>query len=347
LPKIVFISYSHSQSSVVDRLKRDLRQAGIQVWIDHENLEPGTPSWEQAIRTGIQASDIVLYMASPEALISNNVQGEIDVAQALHKLIIPLWIAGTEWVHAAPMAMSKAQYLDARGIAYATAVARLLERLGVPPQQSENYAPPIVAKSPVSPVPQPHAPQQAMASYSVTYPSSPSRTSPAKTIHAPRVHPLLIGGSFGLITGILNYGTDLLNHKVLNSANGWLGFLGTVLLPLIAVYLSGHYAGRYQRLNLAANPMVSAVRSVFSGTASGLTTGVLYVVMSLLTQRLDSIFGLSGSTNAYGASLSVLADIGGVIIWLVLGLLGGTIGGYFGDHLANQQIKKGAAVASR
>ena len=83
------------------------------------------------------------------------------------------------------------------------------------------------------------------------------------TIQAPKVHPLLIGGTYGLVAAIINYGTILLNKKTIGG-NGLVGFAGTVLLPLIALYLAGHYAGRHQRLNHSQTSVASAVQSVLS-----------------------------------------------------------------------------------
>jgi len=130
MSKTVFISYSHMQDMTVWQFKQDLKTAGVTVWIDHESLIRGTPSWEQAIRQAIQKSDAVLYMASPEALISEYAQGEIEIARSLTKSILPVWIAGDIWVNVAPMNMSKAQYIDARGKSYQLGLAQLLRQLG-------------------------------------------------------------------------------------------------------------------------------------------------------------------------------------------------------------------------
>ena len=50
----VFISYSRQDITFVKRLRNDLAQAGIPVWIDHEALQPGTGNWEKAIRAGFE-----------------------------------------------------------------------------------------------------------------------------------------------------------------------------------------------------------------------------------------------------------------------------------------------------
>ncbi len=41
-PARVFISYSSADSDIVNRLKQGLADAGVPVWLDHEQLTPGT-----------------------------------------------------------------------------------------------------------------------------------------------------------------------------------------------------------------------------------------------------------------------------------------------------------------
>jgi hypothetical protein len=97
MPKIVFLSYSHVDAKITEQLRHDLGEQGVQVWIDHEQLEPGTPDWDAVIRRGIKASDAVIYLASPDALASRSARGELEVASRFGKLIIPLWVAGDYW----------------------------------------------------------------------------------------------------------------------------------------------------------------------------------------------------------------------------------------------------------
>ena len=125
----VFISYSHANTTIIERFKQDLHHHDIEVWIDHESLTPGELSWEEAIRRGIRVADVVLYMASPEARLSRFVQGELDVAERESKLIIPIWVAGEHWVDVVPMIMSKMQHIDAR-TNYPVALQQLLKSLG-------------------------------------------------------------------------------------------------------------------------------------------------------------------------------------------------------------------------
>ena len=48
----VFISYVRENQLEVDRLADDLRNAGVDVWLDREQIAPGR-RWQRAIRTAI------------------------------------------------------------------------------------------------------------------------------------------------------------------------------------------------------------------------------------------------------------------------------------------------------
>ena len=105
----VFISYSNTNALIAQQLRQRLGSAGIFVWIDHERLTPGTPDWEEAIRKGIQASDALVYLASPRARESSYVKSELLLAQRYGRRILPLWIQGTHWIDAAPLFIGATQ----------------------------------------------------------------------------------------------------------------------------------------------------------------------------------------------------------------------------------------------
>jgi hypothetical protein len=162
------------------------------------------------------------------------------------------------------------------------------------------------------------------------------------TVQAPKVHPLLIGGIYGLVAAIIQIIVVQINHTALKD-NGLVGFVGTVLLPLIGLYLSGHYAGRHQRLAILQTSVTSGARSVFAGTGAGTGTGVVYVLVSLLVNTFlgSHLPYHTSSTSAFGSIIDAAGATLSFIIWLVLGALLGTIGGFFGDSLAHKQLKSG------
>ena len=63
----IFISYSRKDKAIVDRIVAILQRSNIAVWRDHEQIQPGTPDWEQAIRQGITTARGVIYAASEDA----------------------------------------------------------------------------------------------------------------------------------------------------------------------------------------------------------------------------------------------------------------------------------------
>jgi hypothetical protein len=127
----VFLSYSREDSAFVERLRRDLEQAGIHFWIDRIGLKAGTRDWEQALRDAIRDAQAVVLVASPASQRSNYVRGELAIASTLDKPIYPLWAAGENWMDSSiPLGYGTMQYLDARTEDnYQRAVAELVRIL--------------------------------------------------------------------------------------------------------------------------------------------------------------------------------------------------------------------------
>ncbi len=137
----VFLCYARADSELVTRLKTDLLSQGIQVWIDREELQPGTLDWEEALRAAIRAAQAVLLIASPNARSSRYVRDELRIAEMYQRPVYPLWIAGTQWMDAVPLGWGGAQYIDARQSRYETAMPELVGILNkaslTPPEPPE------------------------------------------------------------------------------------------------------------------------------------------------------------------------------------------------------------------
>ena len=61
----VFISYIRENIEIVDRLYQELVSHGIQVWLDRNDIDPGS-RWEQAIRRAIQQGAFFIACFSKE-----------------------------------------------------------------------------------------------------------------------------------------------------------------------------------------------------------------------------------------------------------------------------------------
>jgi hypothetical protein len=122
----IFLSYSRKDSPIMQRLRDDLREAGLGVWAD-DNLEPGTSAWERAISAAIRATGCLVVILSPDAEQSTWVGRELAMAETLDKRIFPILARGTE-KDAIPFRLMSHQFVDARHN-YGEALEKLLSAL--------------------------------------------------------------------------------------------------------------------------------------------------------------------------------------------------------------------------
>jgi TIR domain len=117
----LFISYSHVDSELVDRLRTHLtileRQNAVKVY-DNKVLSAGQ-EWELALRVKLQQSDIVLCLISADYLASDFVFQEISFAMELNvsrgARIIPVILRPCDWT-SSPLARFQALPTNARPV---------------------------------------------------------------------------------------------------------------------------------------------------------------------------------------------------------------------------------------
>lgn len=77
---MVFISYAHEDSEGANRLYADLKQKGINVWLDSENLLPGQ-NWQVAIKKAIRYCTYFVALLSSNSVSKKGfVQKELKLA---------------------------------------------------------------------------------------------------------------------------------------------------------------------------------------------------------------------------------------------------------------------------
>lgn len=108
-----FMSYSREDISYQKRVIAELRQRGIIVWVDTENLIPGSPAWEREIERAIRAAAGIIVLLSPDANNSEWVRREISFAEQNNKRIFPVLIRGDE-DDSIPLRLSSHQRVDLR-----------------------------------------------------------------------------------------------------------------------------------------------------------------------------------------------------------------------------------------
>ncbi|MEP7134234.1 MAG: toll/interleukin-1 receptor domain-containing protein [Chloroflexota bacterium] len=92
----VFISYSRKDNDVMRRIVAFLRKQGIKIWLDNENLIPGTPIWEEEIEKAINTASAVVVVMSPDSKNSEWVRREISLADQNRLRIFPVLVRGDE-----------------------------------------------------------------------------------------------------------------------------------------------------------------------------------------------------------------------------------------------------------
>ena len=130
----VFISYAHEDRLTAQQLRADLRDVGITVWFDEQDLAPGTPNWQAAVRRGIcEDTDALVLVASPDAARSLYVIHEMELARTAYPSgrVFPFWMRGADFAQCVPLPWSGTQYIDARDRRYPEGLNQLLVALGV------------------------------------------------------------------------------------------------------------------------------------------------------------------------------------------------------------------------
>lgn len=84
----VFISYSRKDGDFADDLLLALKACGFAPFLDKRDIVPGEP-WEERLDRLIQSSDTVVYVVSPDSVISERCGWEIKRTEELGKRLIP------------------------------------------------------------------------------------------------------------------------------------------------------------------------------------------------------------------------------------------------------------------
>ncbi len=85
----IFFSYSQKDSALADRIARELRTLGVEVFID-SSIMPGE-DFRAALKTAVAKADVVLALISSSYAAANSWMGyEVGMAEALHKPVLTL-----------------------------------------------------------------------------------------------------------------------------------------------------------------------------------------------------------------------------------------------------------------
>ncbi|RMF78467.1 MAG: TIR domain-containing protein [Chloroflexi bacterium] len=106
----IFISYRSTEHHIALRIASDLRYAGIHVWMDRLDINPGD-DWRRAIEQALANCSAIIALVSTEYVMSDYCLRELARAERLDKKIIPLMISPlppTDW----PFEIERLQHID-------------------------------------------------------------------------------------------------------------------------------------------------------------------------------------------------------------------------------------------
>src|SRR5919199_577109 len=106
----VFISYSERDRETMEKIRNSLRRESLTVWTNTTDVQTGE-DFQSAIDRGIEQTDNLVYLLSPDSVESEYVRKEIEYAVSLHKRIIPVLVRETP-PESIPLALQGVQYID-------------------------------------------------------------------------------------------------------------------------------------------------------------------------------------------------------------------------------------------
>lgn len=134
--QFLFLSYSRTDSEFALKLANDLRENGINLWIDQLDIHTGDP-WDEKVEDALTKADSVVIVLTPEAVESNNVKDEVAFALDENKKIIPILLYPCK----IPYRLRRFNYIDFTSD-YQTALNRLSDSLSSNQEYLEVIEPP-------------------------------------------------------------------------------------------------------------------------------------------------------------------------------------------------------------
>lgn len=139
----VFISYVSENSREVNQLARLLRDYGVRIWLDRDDLSPGI-SWREAIRRAIVQGDHFMACFSREYNAKDRTHMNEELNLAIEELrlrprdrtwFIPVRFSGEipDWEIGGGRTLRDLQWIDITGDDWATPVLRILDAIGAKP----------------------------------------------------------------------------------------------------------------------------------------------------------------------------------------------------------------------
>jgi hypothetical protein len=131
----LFVSYARADQDFVLKLAKELRSAGIELWVDQLDIPKGA-RWDDEVENALRASPCMLLILSPTSVTSRNVKDELAEALDRNKTILPVLYQDCD----IPFRLKRVQHIDFTA-SYAEGMQQLLDACKVAqPQQAQPSA---------------------------------------------------------------------------------------------------------------------------------------------------------------------------------------------------------------
>ena len=106
----IFLSYQSSDVDFALRLSADLKNVGVNLWMDRLDISPGD-DWRKSVEAAVYSSIAIIAILSPEYVKSKHCQRELARADRLGRAIFPV-LLGEISEHGWPLEVEREQYID-------------------------------------------------------------------------------------------------------------------------------------------------------------------------------------------------------------------------------------------
>jgi hypothetical protein len=271
-PKL-FFSYAREDSEFVLKLARELRDAGVNLWLDQLDIRGGH-RWDEAVQAALESCQGMVAVLSPSAVASQNFLDEVSYALEERKQVIPLLYREC----GIPFRLRRVQYVNFTS-SYEDGFADLLRALESPKEEPHD----------------------------ATTTVAPPRSVPGKARHEAFRHRMIgalvgaVAGSItgGLVTFFLGNSIDRSNWVVgaLLSATLWAisGVITGTNRRLIAVALIAALAGA--AFACYEEPRDKFFLAIVLGAPLGAFSAALAILLWSIALAMLKRFQEMGATN--------------------------------------------------
>jgi CRP-like cAMP-binding protein len=120
----IFVCYAREDVDFVTKLVEDLRNNGLNMWLDQTNIDAGK-KWDRAIEQALEECLYMLLILSPYSIESENVADEWSYFLEEHKTIIPVLKEPCKL----PPRLRRLQHLEVAMLDYPMALARINDKI--------------------------------------------------------------------------------------------------------------------------------------------------------------------------------------------------------------------------